>query len=119
MPEPLQRRIQATSATYSTAHGNARSLTPEQAILRIEPATSWFLVGFVSAVPQQELQEALKFLSSIIVTWSNLCGGKILHLLCEKCTNSKLAGLMVQHKNCDLKETTALEQIGQFCTRST
>ena len=27
MPEPQQRRIQASSATYTTAHGNARSLT--------------------------------------------------------------------------------------------
>ena len=26
-PEPQQRRIQAESATYTTAHGNARSLT--------------------------------------------------------------------------------------------
>uniref|UniRef100_A0A8D1LND8 DnaJ homolog subfamily C member 15 n=1 Tax=Sus scrofa TaxID=9823 RepID=A0A8D1LND8_PIG len=31
-----QRRIQATSATYTIAH-------------RIEPASSWFLVGFVSS----------------------------------------------------------------------
>ena len=42
------------SATYSTAHGNARSSTP-WARLRIEPKTSWFLVGFVSAASEQEL----------------------------------------------------------------
>jgi len=27
-PEPQQRRIRAASATYTTAHGNAGSLTP-------------------------------------------------------------------------------------------
>ena len=54
------------SATCTTAHGNARSLAhwvrPE-----IEPASSWILVRFVSAEPQQELQ-FLPFLG----TWS-LC----------------------------------------------
>ena len=45
--EPQQRGIQATSATYTTAHGNARSLT-HWARPGIEPTTSWFLVRFVS-----------------------------------------------------------------------
>ena len=40
--------------TYTTAHGNAGSLT-HSAKPEIEPASSWILVGFVSAVPQQEL----------------------------------------------------------------
>ena len=40
--------------TYTTAHGNARSLT-HWARPGIEPATSRFPVGFVSTVPQQEL----------------------------------------------------------------
>ena len=40
--------------TYTTAHGNARSLI-HWARPGIEPTTSWFLVGFVSAVPWQEL----------------------------------------------------------------
>ena len=40
--------------TYTTAHGNARSLT-HWARLGIEPATLWLLVGFVSAAPQWEL----------------------------------------------------------------
>ena len=39
---PQQRRIQAVPVTYTAAH----RWRP-----RIEPATSWFLVGFVSAVP--------------------------------------------------------------------
>ena len=41
-------------AAYTTAHGNPRSLT-HRARSGIEPTTSWFLVRFVSAVPQQEL----------------------------------------------------------------
>ena len=43
------------SLTHTPAHGNTRSLThwvrPE-----IEPATSWFLVRFISTVPQWRLQ---------------------------------------------------------------
>ena len=46
--------------TYTTAHGNTRSLThwwrPG-----IKPATSLFLVGFVSAAPQQELPVSYVF----------------------------------------------------------
>ena len=49
------RRIQATSAIYTTAHGNAGSLT-HWARPGMEPITSWFLVRFLSAVPQLELQ---------------------------------------------------------------
>ena len=47
---PQQRRIQAVPVTYTAAHGNAGSLAHRWRP-RIEPATSWFLVGFVSAVP--------------------------------------------------------------------
>ena len=47
-------RIGAVANSLHHSHGNAGSLThwvrPE-----IEPTTSWFLVGFVSAVPQWEL----------------------------------------------------------------
>ena len=50
--------IRAASATYTTAHGNAGSLTHG---LRpgIEPASSWFLVRFISAEPWWELPELL------------------------------------------------------------
>ena len=41
--------------TYTTAHSNAGSLTHRERP-GIKPATSWLLVGFVSTVPQQELQ---------------------------------------------------------------
>ena len=46
-PMPQQRRIQATSATYTTAHGNARSLT-HRVRPGIKPTTSWLLVRFVN-----------------------------------------------------------------------
>ena len=46
-PEPQQRRIRAVSATYTTAHSNAGSLT-HWARPGIEPTTSWFLVGFIN-----------------------------------------------------------------------
>ena len=58
MSQPQQGRIQSTSATYTTVHSNAGSLT-HWARPRIEPATSWFLVGFVSAEPQAGLQDNL------------------------------------------------------------
>jgi len=54
MPESQQCRIWATSATYTTAHGKAGSLT-HWARPGMEPVTSWFLVGFISPAPQQEL----------------------------------------------------------------
>jgi len=47
MPEPQQHGIWATSVTYTTAHGNAGSLT-HWARPGIELATSWVLVGFVN-----------------------------------------------------------------------
>ena len=54
--------------TYTTAHGNAGSLTH---CVRpgIKPTTSWFLVGFVSVTPQQELQDKFKF----CITHSTIC----------------------------------------------
>ena len=53
MPQPQQRQIRAESMTYTTAHGKARSLT-HLARPGIEPATSSFLVRFISAVPWRE-----------------------------------------------------------------
>ena len=53
-PQSQQRGIPATSAVYTTAHGNARSLT-HWVRPGIEPETSWFLAGFVSTSPQWEL----------------------------------------------------------------
>ena len=47
------------SVTYTTAHGNAESLT-HWTRPGIEPATSWFLVGFVSAASRWELHDVAK-----------------------------------------------------------
>ena len=47
MPESQQLGIRALSATHTTAHGNARSST-HWARPGIEPATPWFLVGFIN-----------------------------------------------------------------------
>ena len=52
--QPQQRQIWAASTTYTTAHTNSGSPT-HWARARIEPTSSWILVGFISAVPQQEL----------------------------------------------------------------
>ena len=46
-PGPQQHGIWAMSATYTTDHGNAGSLT-HWAGPGIESATSWFLVGFLN-----------------------------------------------------------------------
>ena len=46
-PQPQQLGIRAVSATYTTAHGNAGSLT-HWGRPGMELATSWFLVGFVN-----------------------------------------------------------------------
>ena len=54
MPQPQQCQIQAGSVTYTTAHGNTGSST-HWARPGIEPATSWFLVRFVSTAPWREL----------------------------------------------------------------
>ena len=55
-PQPQQHRIQAASAsaTYTTAHGDTGSL-PHWGGLGIESASSWILVGFITAEPQWEL----------------------------------------------------------------
>ena len=53
-PTPQQWGVWATSATYTTAHSNTRSLT-HWVRLGIQPASSWILVRFVSAEPQWEL----------------------------------------------------------------
>ena len=47
MPQPQHCGIQAEFVTYTTAHGNIGSST-QWTRPGIEPATSWFLVGFVN-----------------------------------------------------------------------
>ena len=53
-PDPQQLQIQAISATYNTARGNARPLT-HWARPEVKPASSWFLVRFHSTEPKWEL----------------------------------------------------------------
>ena len=58
MPQPQKRQIRAVSVTYNTAHRSARSLI-HWVRPGVEPATSWFLVGFFSTAPQRELHKKL------------------------------------------------------------
>ena len=53
-PQPPQRRIRATSATYTTAHGDVGSLTHWERP-GMEPASSRMLVRFISTEPHWEL----------------------------------------------------------------
>ena len=58
-PQPQQCQIQAISVTYTTAHGNTRSLT-HLAKPGVKPASSWILVRFITT----ELEQKLPFLYS-------------------------------------------------------
>ena len=60
--QPQQDEIWALFATYTIAHGNARSLT-QWARPGIETASSWILGGFVTTEPHWELQKCLVFLT--------------------------------------------------------
>ena len=53
-PTSQQPQIQLLSMTYTTAHGNSRSLT-HQVRPGIKPAFSWIRVRFITAEPQWEL----------------------------------------------------------------
>ena len=57
MPQPQQRRIQASCTTYTTAHGNTRSPT-HWVRPGIKPWSSRMPVGFISVAPQWELQDS-------------------------------------------------------------
>ena len=80
------------SATYVTAHSNAKSLT-YSARPGIKPATSLFLVRFVSAVPHPELQVRKK-------SYWNTCLSYIfsprlilfIYLFCHACSTWKFLG---------------------------
>ena len=61
------------SVTYTTAHHNTRSLT-HWVGPGIEPATSWFLTGFVSAVPQRQLLKFIFFFFKSHINWSSKYG---------------------------------------------
>ena len=67
-PTPQPHQIRAAYVTYTTAHSNAGSLT-HGARSGIEPATSWILVGFISAEPRWQLQGA-EGVSSTYFGWT-------------------------------------------------
>ena len=72
-PRPQQCWIQAASMTYTTAHGNARSLTHWMR-QGIEPASSWIPVRFLTWWATTETQEIfllVHFLNlNSIYSWS-------------------------------------------------
>ena len=67
-----EHKIWAVSATYTTPHGNAGSLTcwlrPE-----IEPASSWIVVRFISTEPCQELP-VHSFSIAVLTNYPKLSG---------------------------------------------
>ena len=75
-PQPQQHGIQTASVTYTTAHGNTKSLT-HWAKLGMEPTSSWILIGFVTAEPQLEFplnillgsRGKVKFLPAYFEPW--------------------------------------------------
>ena len=67
--QPQQHRTQASSVTYTTAHGNATSLT-YWVRPGIEPASSWILVGLITSEPQQELPLFKLRIKSMFPSWS-------------------------------------------------
>ena len=54
--QPQQHQIQAMSANYTATHSNSRSLN-HWARPGIEPASSWILLGFITAEPRQQLPQ--------------------------------------------------------------
>ena len=66
--QPQQGRIRSTSATYSTVHGIAGSLThwvrPE-----IEPASSWMFVGFLNCWATKGTLQGLFFSIGNFASW--------------------------------------------------
>ena len=74
-PQPQPHLIQVVSVTYTTAQGNARSLTHR---LRpgMEPSTSWFPVGCISTAPRWELPMLLFSLRLLLLRcpWTPVSG---------------------------------------------
>ena len=65
------RQLPSHVCDYTTAYGNARSLLC-WARPGIKPASSWILVGFVSAAPQWELPDFI-ILIEVKLTFSCKC----------------------------------------------
>ena len=68
-PQPSQPQIQASSATYTTAHDNTGSLT-HWVRPGIKPTSSQMLVRFISTEPQWELPKSTSFkLLWMLILW--------------------------------------------------
>ena len=65
-PQPQQHRIQVVSATYTTAHSNAGSLT-HRLRLRIESTFSWILVRFITLWITVEATRSWKILCFVLL----------------------------------------------------
>ena len=87
IPQPQQCGPQAAPVTYTTAHGNTGSLT-HWGRPGIKPATSWFLVRFVSTAPQRELQESCFNWILLTLLWQGRWGHHLHHLPQEWVRNS-------------------------------
>ena len=80
-PQPQQRGFWATSATYTTAHGNTGSFT-HWARPGIEPMFSWMLVAFVNHWATIEIFLILYLMISWIqILMFSLLGTSIIQLL--------------------------------------
>ena len=67
-PQPQQLWIRGASVTYTTAHGNAESLT-QWVGPGIRPISSWLLVGFVSAALQWEFLPLIPYCMYFLLTF--------------------------------------------------
>ena len=108
-PQPQQCQIRAASATYSTAHGNARSLT-HRARPGMEPASSWILVGFVTTEPGQDLLHppSLENIAWFCRHWSPQ--GLARAALRRRAHPT----LMAPSSNCQVKDATATPAVPVF-----
>ena len=69
--KPQQLGVQAVSATYTMAHGNARSLLTHWARPGTKLEPSWILIGFVTSEPQVELQWLGTWMDRWMDGWMN------------------------------------------------
>ena len=105
-PQSQQRQIQATSVTYTTAHGNAGSLT-HGARPGIEPATSWFLVGSVSTEPRRELPERLISNGTLSLETLHLTSSDAHGVSAEACSSGPDAAEMQEPTSCGISRGEA------------
>ena len=109
------------SATYTTAHGNARSLT-HWARPGIEPAISWFLVGFLDHCAMTGTPKCMYFITKncsaedtgkrwtvTLTSWDLACWEKAFanHLPCKGLTSRTNKSLSKQGENKQLKKKWA------------